>query len=355
MVPLYITSVQRGAGKDLLAMGLMDRLKRDGYKVGYFKPVGHFPVKVEEVVTDEGAWLFHRLFELEDAIEDICPVVITQDLVMENYEKDVEGLQDRIEESFERISAGKDLVVVSSGSNFSEGSSFGLSGLQLIKALNGRVLFVESYACDYCIDFVLELKRVIGSPMIGVVFNKVGILHLEEMKALVSPFLRRKEVDVLGFLPNDTLLGSVGVRDLADHLIADVVCGKDKLNAFVETFLVGGMQVDKFITYLLKSTAPAVMVGGDRTDIQLVAIENGVRCLILSGNLYPNETIIARAEAKGVPILVARDDTYTVAKKVEALVGKFRLEEREKIDHGIKLVDEGLDFEKLYERVNLRL
>jgi BioD-like phosphotransacetylase family protein len=94
-------------------------------------------------------------------------------------------------------------------------------------------------------------------------------------------------------------------------------------------------------------------VGGDRTDIQLVAIENGVSCLVLSGNLYPNDTIIARAEAKGVPIMVTRDDTYTVAKNVEAMVGKFKLEKREKMEHGMNLVDQVFDFAKLYEKLNL--
>jgi hypothetical protein len=353
MVPLYITSVQRGAGKNLIAMGMIHRLKKDGFKVGYFKPLGHFPVKLKTLVIDEGAQLFHRLFALDDAMEDICPVVVTQDLVVENYKKDVKGLRDKIEKSFQRVSADKDVVIVSSDINFSEGSSFGLSGLQVIKMLHARTLFVENYGCEYCVDFVLELKRILGNPMIGIVFNKVGTVQLEEMKALVSPFLHRKNIVVFGFFPNDPVLGSTSVRDLVDHLMADVVCGGERLTTQVERFLVGGMQVDKFITYLLKSNAPAVIVGGDRTDIQLVAIENDVRCLILTGSLYPNETIVSRAEAKSVPILVARDDTYTVAKKVDALVGKFRMEEREKIDYGIKLVNEQLDFEKLYETLAL--
>ncbi len=353
MVALYITSIERHAGKKLMTMGLIDRLRRDGFKVGYFKPVGHLPVKVENVVTDTGAWLLYRLFGLKDPIELISPVIITHDLIMQNYEEDITGLQDRIEGAFKRISEQKDVVVVGCDNNFSEGSSLGVSGIQLIKLLNAHVLFVERYTCDFCIDFLLELKKVIGDPMIGVVLNKVQALHLDEIKELVSPFLKRKHMEVFGSLPHDTLLGSTRVGDLVEHLGADVVCGKDQLDGLVESFLVGGMQVDKFITYLLKSPNSGIIVGGDRTDIQLVAIENGVGCLILSGNLYPNDIIIARAEAKGVPILVVRDDTYTVAKNVDAMAGRFRLRKREKIDHGIKLVDQVFDFEKLYERLNL--
>jgi len=353
MVALYVTSIGRFTGKDLIAMGLIDRLRRDGFNVGYFKPMGRFPIKVEDTVTDKGAWLIHRLFGLVDPIECLCPVVITRDLMMENYEKDVPGLEVTIQEAFTRISEQKDVVVMSCDNNFSEGSSFGLSGFQVITLLNAQALFVERYEGDFSVDFLLELKKLMKGLMMGAFFNKVASEDMEELKQYVFPFLQRKEMALFGSLPTDSLLGSVAVRDLVDHLGGDIVCGKDKLDALVENFLVGGMQVDKFITYLLKSPLSAVIVGGDRTDIQLVAVENGVRGLILSGNLYPNDIITARAEAKGVPVVVVRDDTYTVAKKVEAMVGRFSLDDREKIDHGIKLVEKAFDFEKLYDRLNL--
>lgn len=353
MVALYVTSIGRFTGKDLIAMGLIDRLRRDGFNVGYFKPIGHFPIKVDDTVTDKGAWLIYRLFGLADPIECLCPVVVTRDLMMQNYEKDIAGLQVKIEEAFRSMSEQKDIVVMSCDNNVSEGSSFGLSGFQVIALLDAHALFVERYEGDFSVDFLLELKKIMKGPMMGVFFNKVEAADLEELEQYVSPFLQRKEMELFGSLPMDTLLGSVAVRDLVDHLGGDVVCGKDKLDALVDHFLVGGMQVDKFITYLLKSPDSAVIVGGDRTDIQLVAVENGVKGLILSGNLYPNDIITARAEAKGVPIIVLRDDTYTVAKNVEAMVGRFSLQDREKIDHGIKLVEKAFDFEKLYNRLNL--
>jgi len=353
MVALYVTSMGRFTGKDLIAMGLIDRLRRDGFNVGYFKPMGHFPIKVDDTVTDKGAWLIYQLFGLADPIECLCPVVVTRDLMMQNYEKDIAGLQVKIEKAFRSISEQKDIVVMSCDNNVSEGSSFGLSGFQVIALLDAHALFVERYEGDFSVDFLLELKKIMKGPMMGVFFNKMEAADLEELKQYVSPFLQRKELELFGSLPMDTLLGSIAVRDLVDHLGGDVVCGKDKLDALVEHFLVGGMQVDKFITYLLKSPDSAVIVGGDRTDIQLVAVENGVKGLILSGNLYPNDIITARAEAKGVPIIVLRDDTYTVANNVEAMVGRFSLQSREKIDHGIKLVEKAFDFEKLYNRLNL--
>ena len=354
MVVLYVTSFERHTGKDLVTMGLIDQMRRDGFKVGYFKPFGHYPMEVHGKMTDKGAQFIYELFDLPDPVDAICPIIVTSDLVKKGYEKDVTGLEEKIKKAFGRISEQKDVVVVNCDNNITEGSTFGLSGVHLIKTFGAHGLFVERYAGDYCIDFLSEMKKILGQSMIGVVFNRVESHDMDEINDLVSPFLARHALDVYSALPIDRLLGSIGIKDLADYLDGNVVCGKEKLDTLVENFLVGGMQVDKFITYMLKSPSSAVIVGGDRTDIQLVAIENGAKCLILSGNLYPNQTITNRAEAKGVPVVVVGNDTFTVAKKVESIPGKLTLEDRKKIDHGIKLVSKAFDFQKLYETLSLQ-
>jgi BioD-like phosphotransacetylase family protein len=353
MVPLYITSTERYAGKKLITVGLIARLIRDGFKVGYFKPMGRSPMKTENILTDKGAWLIWSLFELKDPIEKVCPVIITRDLILQNFKKDLPGTQQKIADAFETISHEKDVVVIGCDSALSEGSSFGASGAEIVKQLNASALFVQRYTKEHCIDLLLEQKKAMGNAMIGATFNKVSSVDLDDINELAVPFLSRKDVEIYGSIPEDALLKSLWISDLADHLDADVVCGKDHLDSLVANFLVGGMQVDKFISYLLKRPASGIIVGGDRTDIQLVAIENDVKCLILSGSLYPNDTIVARAETKGVPILVVKEDTYTVAKNVEAMVGQFKPDERERLNHGIQLVDEAFDFKRLYQALDL--
>ena len=353
MVALYVTSIERSAGKDLITMGLINRLKRDGFAVGYFKPVGHFPYQCQDGITDKGAWFIHKLFALSDPISTVCPLVITPALIRQNYQQPLTGVQDQIREAFDVVSDQKDIVGGDGDRNFSEASSFGLSGSNLVQLLDAHTIFVERYSCDFCIDFLLELKSVIGPPLMGVIFNKTDPSDVQEIETYVVNFLEQRQMKVFGCLPRDTLLRSVEVRELAYFLGAEIMACDDRLGSLVESFLVGGMQVDKFITYMIKHPGSAVIVGGDRTDIQLVAIENGSACLILTGSLYPNETITARARANGVPLLVVEGDTFTVAKRVEAVVGKLSLQDKRKIDHGIALVDRCLSFESLYTALGL--
>ncbi len=47
-VALYVTSTETYSGKSALCIGLMRRLRKDGFKVGYFKPVSFTPRQEEE-------------------------------------------------------------------------------------------------------------------------------------------------------------------------------------------------------------------------------------------------------------------------------------------------------------------
>jgi BioD-like phosphotransacetylase family protein len=331
----------------------MERARRDGLRVTYFKPMGHSPIKMEDDIVDKGAREIRQLFGLKDPLKDLCPVVVTQDMIAENYRGQVEGLQEKVLTAFEKVSRDKDLVVVGCDDNFSEGSSFGLSGLSLMKLLDARALFVEEYQCGFCVDFLLELKSIIGNPMIGVAFNMVEPVRVKEIEEDVAPFLNRRELAVFGTIPHDPLLASIAVQELADRLSADVICGRDNLGVLIETFLVGGMQVDQFLGHLLKRNGVGVIVGGDRSDIQLAAIENKARCLILSGDLYPEKAIVSEAEIRGIPVLVAREDTYTVAKEVESVVGGLGLPTREKTDQAVRLIDQEFDFKTFYRSLGL--
>ena len=354
MVSLYVGSTSGYSGKNLTVLGLGRRFIKDNIKFGYFKPVGISPVKAKGILTDKDAWVIYRAFELQGSIEDLCPGLITHDIMVEAYQHDIEGLEDRILSVFNRISSGKDLVLMSGSGTLTSGKFLELSGYQVVKKLDSKVLLVDQYEKEFFVDALLDAKERLGDGLIGLIINNVAAELQEMVKDHIVPFLQRKGIEVLGVLPYDTVLGSVMIEDIAESLGADILCGRDKLHELVEHFLIGGMQVDKVIEYIRKTRNNAVIVGGDRSDVQLAAIEAHSKCIILTGNLYPNEIIVSKAEMKGVPMLVARDDTYTVAKTLEALSRKLRLREKEKVETGIRLIDEGVDFDRLYRLLALK-
>jgi hypothetical protein len=351
MISLYVGSTSGYSGKSLVSMGLGFKFKKDGLRVGYIKPVGILPIKIENMLSDKDAWFIYRALELKDPISEICPVVLTQELTVKSYQKDIKGLLGKIIKSYQKLSEDKDIMIIGgSGSIYSWGV-LGVSGIKVIKRLNAKVVIVVKYEGDYCVDYILQAKKDLKDHFIGIIFNKVTHEYKQGIDDYIVPFLKRTGVDIIGILPQDPLVGSITVEELNEMLGGKVLCCHDRLGNLIEHFLIGAMQVDRATEYFKRTKNNAVIVGGDRTDIQLSAIESGTECLVLTGELYPSETIIARAEQKKIPIIVVRDDTYSVAKKLEKLSVRLRLRDKAKVAHGMDLVMQNVNFPLLYKKL----
>ncbi len=354
MISLYVGSTSGYSGKTLVTMGLGRKFQKDGLKIGYLKPVGILPIKVDDALTDHDAWRIYRALSLKDPISDVCPVVLTQELAVKSYRKDLKGLLSRIVMSYSGISKDKDVVLVGGYGSIYTGSYLGLQGLRVIKRLDSKVVIVVKYEGEYIVDYVLQAKKDLGERFLGVILNKVAIEHKESVEEYALPFLKRKGVDILGTIPHDSVVGSITVEELNEMLGGKILCCHDKVGNLVEHFLIGAMQVDKAIEYFRKTRHNAVIVGGDRTDIQLSAIESGSVCLILTGELYPGEIILSRAEQRDIPIMVVREDTYSIAKKLEKLSVRLRLRDTSKVERGMNLVIENVNFPLLYEKMGIK-
>ncbi|MEW6068641.1 MAG: phosphotransacetylase family protein [Nitrospirota bacterium] len=355
MISLYVGSTAGYSGKTLVSMGLAYKLKEDGLRIGYIKPVGILPVKVNDILTDNDAWRIYRALELKDPISEICPVVLTQELMVKGLLKDIKGLMGKIEKAYQMLSADKDILIVGGYGSIYTGNILGIQGVKVINRLKSKVVIVVKYEGEYVVDYILQAKKDLGNNFIGVILNKVAYEYKQSVNDYIVPFLNRKGVDIIGIIPHDSVVGSITVEELNEMLGGKILCCHARLDNLVENFLIGAMQVDKAIEYFKKTRNNAVIAGGDRSDIQLSAIESGSVCLILTGDLYPNEIILSRAEEKNIPILVVRDDTYTVAKKLERLSVRLRLRDKAKIDRGMKLITENVNFPLLYKKLGIKI
>ncbi len=355
MISLYIGSTSGYSGKSLVSMGLAHKFKKDGLRVGYSKPVGILPIKVNDILTDKDAWAIYRFLDMTDPISEICPVVLTQELIVKGFTKEVKGLLAKIAKAYQRLSKDKEVMVIGGYGSIYTGNVLDIQGLKVIKRLDSKVVIVVKYEGEYIVDYILQARKDLGQRFLGVIINKVTPEFKQGVDEYVIPFLKRKNVDILGILPHDPIVGSITIEELNGMLGGKVICAQQKLNNLVEHFLIGAMQVDKAIEYIKKTRNNAVIVGGDRSDIQLSAIEAGSICLILTGDLYPNEIIVSRAEQKNIPILMVREDTYSIAKKLEKLSVRLRLRDKVKVAHGMKLVMDNVNFQMLYEKLGLKV
>jgi BioD-like phosphotransacetylase family protein len=92
MIPILVASNTGYSGRTFISLGLAMKLKDQGYKVGYLKPIGKVPVKKDKGVYDADALFIKETLGLEDPREVISPFVQTyenQTLLFEGGLKDV--------------------------------------------------------------------------------------------------------------------------------------------------------------------------------------------------------------------------------------------------------------------------
>jgi BioD-like phosphotransacetylase family protein len=102
-----------------------------------------------------------------------------------------------------------------------------------------------------------------------------------------------------------------------------------------------------------EQTNKAVITGGDRTDIQLAALETSTTCLILTGNLEPSPLIVKQAEAFGVTVIVVRENTMETIEAIDRVFGKSKLGQPAKLAEFETLFNQHIDMARLYQALEL--
>jgi len=92
----------------------------------------------------------------------------------------------------------------------------------------------------------------------------------------------------------------------------------------------------------------AVIMGGDRADMAVTALETDTSCLILTGNLFPPAQVLSLADEKNVPVILVPYDTYTTVEKLNEFKMYAHLEP-EKIETWKKLIEENINWKEILE------
>ncbi|HTX53430.1 MAG TPA: phosphotransacetylase family protein [Candidatus Baltobacteraceae bacterium] len=354
MRTLLIGSTVGNSGKTMVTIGLAPVLEEHGYKVGFIKPVGKQPVSVGGAVVDADAQFLKEVLHLAEPMDQICPVVVTQDLFIRALRGEPGDVAQRIQKAFDAVSAGKDVVLMGGAGTLADGGFLGVPTFQLIRQYKAPLLLVDPYHNETCIDCILMAKELLGDQLFGVVLNRVTPQGLPEVEQVVVPFLSNKGVEVLGVIPLDRLLDAITVRQLVDVLQGKVICGQEGLDEFVERFSVGAMDTDAALGYFQRLPNKAVITGGNRADIQLAALETSTRCLVLTGDQTPNQIIVARARDAGIPIVVVSYDTLSTVEKLEAVLGRIRIRETQKVRRAQDLLRERLNYRRIIQKLSLK-
>lgn len=351
MKSLFIMGYE-ASGKTLLALGLSLCLKERGMKLGYFKPVGSSSSTTKE--EDEGVTLMKEILELPSSTEELSPVRIGSHYLSSRQRK--KKYRDRIFSSLQALKEREDpdLLLIGGATNPHLLSSYGLDSVSLALELETPVLISINASNDFSLDQILFLNKYLkesGVEILGNLFNNVFRPLQDKVSGVYRPLLEDQGYKVLGSIPATTEINYPTAKEYVGTLGGELLMGEEFLDKRIENIVVGSMTMEGALKYLQRSPNKAVVIGGDRNDLALCALETSTSLLILTGGLYPNIKVISQAEEKEVPVLLVHQDTYSTVELIHSINKRFRIhpEDKEIIELVKKNVKSFCDWEPLWE------
>jgi uncharacterized protein len=349
---LLIGSTESYSGKSATILGMAQQLSGQGLKIGYGKPIGTCLSESPDDCLDEDVRFISQILNLSEAAT--LPTLLS--LNPETIHERLSG-QDHTDYTSQlaqyRQQTAADLVLLEGPGSLQEGHLFDLSLPQVAQVLDAQILLIARYHSPLVVEPLMLAKEQLGERLVGVLLNDIPVEQLLEIETTVKPFLEAKGIVVLGMLPRSQLLRSVSVRELVHQLNAEVLCRANRLDLMVEELRIGAMNVNSALKYFRKANNMAVVTGGDRTDIQLAALETSTHCLILTGPVAPNSTILERADDLEVPVISVDLDTLTTVEIVDRAFGQVRLHETVKVECVRQMIAKHFNIDLLLAKLQL--
>ncbi|MCC6905107.1 MAG: phosphotransacetylase family protein [Anaerolineae bacterium] len=355
MKALYITSIDTSSGKTAVCLGLGKRLQIEGKKVGYVKPISYEVAQLGGEAIDEDVTFVKNVLNLDLPPQELSAVVVTPEVLRDCLASPTPcNFEEQIVLAMEKAAVDKDVLLIEGGGSLRQGYVLNLSTPYVAELLGAKVLAVVRYTSQLTVlDDVLTAEFRLKDRLLGVIINRVP----EEGAAFLAQqgisFLEKHGVPVFGVLPERRNLSSISVSELVDTLDAEVLAAEDRLEGLVEELMVGAMGAQEALSRFRAYRNKAVITGGDRTDMQLAALETSTACLILTGNLTPSASVIDRANDQHVPVLLVKRNTIETIEQIEKVFGKTRLGQAEKLAHFESLMAEHVDYRRLFKEMGL--
>jgi phosphate acetyltransferase len=351
---VYVTGIDRGDGRQVVELGVMELLTRQVDRVGVFRPLVH-----------DGP---DRLFELLRARYRLSQDPATvygmdyHEASALQAEQGTDELVSTLVDRFHRVARDYDVVLVL-GTDFADtqlpdelslnarlANEFGAS---VIPVVGGRKQTAESVLAETRNAY--RAYDGLGCDVLATVVNRVA---REDRDEIAGRLESRLPVPCY-VVPDEPALSAPTVSQVTQALDGKVLLGDDSgLARDVLDFVFGGAMLPNLLTALTPGCL--VVTPGDRADLvvgSLAAHSAGtppIAGVLLTLNEVPREEILTLAArlAPGTPVVSVSGTSFPTAERLFALEGKLNAATPRKAETALGLFERYVDTAGLNKRVS---
>ncbi|BBA08688.1 CBS-HotDog domain-containing transcription factor SpxR [Streptococcus oralis] len=121
--------------------------------------------------------------------------------------------------------------------------------------------------------------------------------------------------------PKKVAIERLTYAEIAEVTSSEVLAGQEGLEREFSKFSIGAMTEQNIRSYLHDG---GLVIVGDRTRIQLLALENE-NAVLVTGGFYVQDDVLELANKKGIPVLRSKHDTFTVATMINKALSNVQI------------------------------
>ncbi|MFF0448519.1 phosphate acetyltransferase [Streptomyces sp. NPDC004609] len=350
---VYVTGIDRGDGRQVVDLGVMELLTRQVDRVGVFRPLVHDgPDRLFELLraryrlTQDPASVYGMDYHEASALQ---------------AEKGTDELVSRLVDRFHRVAREYEVVLVL-GTDFAAtqlpdelavnarlANEFGAS---VVPVVGGRGQTAESVRAEA--RNAHRAYEALGCSVLAMVVNRVAP---DERAAIAERLAARLPVPCY-VLPDEPALAAPTVAQITHALGGTVLLGDDSgLARDALDFVFGGAMLPNFLAALTPGCM--VVTPGDRADLvvgALAAHSAGtppIAGVLLTLNERPTPEILTLASrlAPGTPVISVPGNSWPTATELFGLEGKLNASTPRKAETALGLFERHVDTGELLERL----
>ncbi|MDQ1325062.1 MAG: phosphate acetyltransferase [Campylobacterota bacterium] len=355
---LYIVSKHPKAGSMVVALGMVDFLKRHYGRIAFFRPLVYSADKDEDTQTIQEWFGLKQSYTEAVGIQiDEAEKLISEDLFDEFMGKLLDRYLD--------LKKHYDFVIC-----------LGLADEHL------------SSLIDY--DINVEIAKNFSAPIVGVfvpqiqkqeeVTEEINLwkyaikmqgaeLFMLFVNRCENPFykihreaLKNNFSFPVALLPNIKDLDSISVSQIVQDIKADLLSGsQEMLYRIIGRTHIAAMNIDHFLTHIRQKDI--IVTSADRSDIIFAAIlahhassQPSMSAILLCGDFKPAQSVmhlLESIEPIQIPILYLEDDIFTVLEKLQTLTPGLSMQTPNKIATALSIFNSNISTKELIQKLSL--
>ncbi|MFC8790183.1 phosphate acetyltransferase [Streptomyces cinereoruber] len=352
---VYVTGIDRGDGRQVVELGVMELLTRQVDRVGVFRPLVHDG-------PDRLFDLLRARYRLSQDASTVYGMDYREASALQ-AERGTDELVSRLVDRFHAVARAYEVVLVL-GTDFAAtqlpdelavnarlANEFGAS---VIPVVGGKGQSAESVRAEARNAF--RAYDGLGCDVLAMAVNRVAA---EDREAIAERLAARLPVPCY-VLPDEPALSAPTVAQITHALGGTVVLGDDAgLARDALDFVFGGAMLPNFLHALTPGCL--VVTPGDRADLvvgALAAHSAGtppIAGVLLTLDERPGEEVLTLAArlAPGTPVVSVAGNSFPTAAELFALEGKLNAATPRKAETALGLFERHVDTADLLKRISV--